>query len=67
MGAVKKLMDDLHDLMDHAVGNFGTECQYSITFGASTPTITVRKDKNLVAEVWMANDTVHESKFHIPR
>ena len=57
-------METLQFLMTHAVGQYGRDRIYSVTFGASTPIVQVYEDETRLADFWTVNGVIHEKKFY---
>lgn len=61
------MIDMLKLMMAHAVGQYGRDRFYTVTFGASTPIVRVFEDGDQriqLCEFWAVNDVIHEKKLY---
>lgn len=58
------MLELMNFLLNHAVGQLGRDRIYSVTFGASTPTVRVFEDETLLADFWTVDGVIHEKKFY---
>ena len=57
-------MENVMLLLTYAVGQYGRDRIYSVTFGASTPIVRVYEDEIRLADLWMINNDIQQKKFY---
>ena len=58
--------DDMREILDFAVKQFGRDRSYTVKFGLSgrDPMVWVKEDDDLLASVWLDEGEIRKAQYH---